>query len=216
MCCFRLDGILVADLPLPGYPWTIVALSDNEAVVSLRRTKSRGLMWLSIDIERRIIIPTRTVPMKHDAYGIACNKEKRIYVVSHYQTRFLTILNQEGDEIGKVPVPEGSTYRCTFSGEDIIYIDLAALHVKAIEFSGRENFELTKKYTFNAIDIDRDIDGNIYVANYCKNVCQFDSHGNYVTTLFDAPDVCGIGLNRTSDLMAVTHGKSVSIYRFQN
>ena len=57
VCCFRLDGTLVADLLLPGYPWTIVALSDSEAVVSLRRTKSRGLMWLSIDIERRIIIP---------------------------------------------------------------------------------------------------------------------------------------------------------------
>ena len=55
VCCFRLDGTLVADLPLPGYPWTIVALSDTEAVVTLRRMKSRGLMWLSIDIERRII-----------------------------------------------------------------------------------------------------------------------------------------------------------------
>ena len=216
VCCFRLDGTLVADLPLPGYPWTIVALSDNEAVVTLRRTKSRGLMWLFIDIERRIIIPTRTVTMKHDAYGIAYNKEKEIYVVSHYQTRFLTILNKDGDEIGKVPVPEGSTYRCTFSGEYIIYIDLAALHVKAIELSGCENFEFTKKYTFKPIDIDRDIEGNIYVANYCQNVCQFDSRGNYTTTLFDDLAVCGIGLNRKSDLMAVTHGKSVSIYQFQN
>ena len=154
--------------------------------------------------------------MKHDAYGIACNKEKEIYVVSHYQTRFLTMLNQEGDEIGKVPVPEGSTYRCMFSEEDIIYIDLAKRHVKAIEFSGREKFEFTKKYTFNPIDIDRDIEGNIYVANYCNNVCQFDSLGNYVTTLFDAPAVCGIGLNRKSDLMAVTNGKSISIYHLQN
>ena len=162
------------------------------------------------------ILPTRTVPMKHDAYGIACNKEKEIYVVSHYQTRFLTILNKDGDEIGKVPVQEGSTYRCMFSGEDIIYIDLAWLHVKAIELTGRENFECTKKYTFKPIDIDRDIEGNIYVANYCQNICQFDSRGNYMMTLFDAPDVCGIGLNRKSDLIAVTNGKSISIYRLQN
>ena len=216
MCCFRLDGTLVADLPLPGYPWTVVVLSETKAVVTLRRTKSRGLMWLSIDIKRAIIKPTRTISLEHDAYGIAYDKDKEMFLVSHYQTSFLTILNQEGVEIGKVPVPQGSTYRCMFSEEDIIYLDLGKRHVKAIEISGDEKFEFTKERTFGAIDIDRDIEGNIYVANYCKSVCQFDSRGNYVTTLVDAPSVCGMGLNRTSDLMAVTNGKSISIYQLQN
>ena len=216
MCCFRLDGTLVADYPLPGYPWTVIALSATEAVVTLRQTKSRGLMWLSIDIKRAIIKPTRTVSMEHDAYGIAYNKDKEIFLVSHYRTSFLTILNKVGVEMGKVTVPQGATFRCMLSGEDIIYLDLAKRHVKAIDFSGREYLEFPKENTFNPIDIDQDIEGNIYVAKYSENVCQFDSRGNYVKTLFDVPAVCGIGLNRRSDLMAVAHGKSVSIYQLQN
>ena len=216
MCCFRLDGTLVADYPLPGYPWTVVALSATEAVVTLRQTKSRGLMWLSIDIKHAIIKLTRTVSMEHDAYGIAYNKDKEIFLVSHYQTTFLTILNKVGVEMGKVPVPQGATFRCMLSGEDIIYLDLAKRHVKAIDFSGREYLEFPKENIFNPIDIDQDIEGNIYVAKYSENVCQFDSRGNYVKTLFNVPAVCGIGLNRRSDLMAVAHGKSVSIYQLQN
>ena len=216
LCCFRLDGTLVADYPLPGYPWTVIALSATEAVVTLRQTKSRGLMWLSIDIKRGTIECTKMLTMEHDAYGIAYNKEKENYVVSHYQNGFLTILNKEGVEIGKITVPQGATYRCIFSGENIIYLDLAKKHVKAIELSGREYLEFPKENTLNPINIDRDIEGNIYVANYSQNVCQFDSHGNYVKTLFDFPAICGIGLNRRSDMMAVTHGKSVSIYQLHN
>ena len=165
MCCFRLDGTLVADYPLPGYPWTAIALSATEAVVTLRQTKSRGLMWLSIDIKRAIIKPTRTVSMEHDAYGIAYNKDKEIFLVSHYQTSFLTILNKVGFEMGKVPVPQGATFRCMLSGEDIIYLDLSKMHVKAIDFSGREYLEFPKENTFNPIGIDQDIEGTYMLPN---------------------------------------------------
>ena len=115
LCCFRLDGTLVADYPLPGYPWTVMALSATEAVVTLRRTKSRGLMWLSIDVKRGTKECTKMLTMENDAYGIAYTKEKEIYVVSHYQNSFMTILNQEGVKTGKIPVPNGATYRCMFS-----------------------------------------------------------------------------------------------------
>ena len=51
VCCFHIDGTMVAEMPLPGYPWTVVALSQTEAVITLSKTVSKGLAWLSIDVE---------------------------------------------------------------------------------------------------------------------------------------------------------------------
>ena len=53
VCCFHLDGTLIADLELPAMPWAVLALSSTEAVMTLRKNKSKGyrLAWLSIDVE---------------------------------------------------------------------------------------------------------------------------------------------------------------------
>ena len=214
VCCFQLDGTFVADLPLPGYPWTVLAISPTEAVVTLRRTGSRGLIWVSIDVERGVIECTKNVAMEHDAYGITYDKDKRIFVVSHFQES-MTILNQAGDFIGKIPVPPGATYRCVFSGENIIYLDNHKNYMKAIDFSGNETISFPKQKTTHPVDIDNGVKGNVYLVNFEQNVCQFDAKGNYVTTLFSVPDICGIGLNAKSDHMAVAHKKSISIYKLE-
>ena len=214
VCCFQLDGTFVADLPLPGYPWTVIAISPTEAVVTLRRTGSRGLIWVSIDVERGVIECTKNVAMEHDAYGITYDKDKGIFVVSHFQES-MTIMNQAGDCIGKIPVLPGATYRCVFSGENIIYLDNHKNYMKAIDFSGNEMISFPKQKTTHPVDIDNDVKGNVYLVNFEQNVCQFDKKGNYVTTLFSVPDICGIGLNEKSDHMAVAHKKSISIYKLE-
>ena len=220
VCCFRLDGTLVADLPLPGYPWHVVAICPTKAVVSLRGTKSRGLVWLSVDTQRGTIEITKSLKMTQDAYGVAYHPDDEKYVVSHFQRKSMTILNRDGVRIGSVPVPKGSTYRCMFLGNDILYLDLLWKVATVIDVKGKEKMSLANAMLSNPTDIDYDIRGNIYVANHDYNidpgnVCQFDSSGNYIKTLIHRPGVCGIGLSKNSELLAMTHKKYISIYRLQ-
>ena len=214
--CFLLDGTMVASLPLPGEPWTVVTLSPAKAVVTLRGTDFRGLIWLSINVNRGIIECTKKFQMEKDAHGISYNKDKDLFVVSHGQEDFLTIVNKENVCVDKIPITKGTTYRCLFSRENIIYLDYLKSQVKAIDYFGRETVDFPTDKTSSPVDIDQDVKGNIYVAYYNKNVCQYDAGGNYVATLFDIPLVCGIGLNTRADLMAVAHTHSISIYHLEN
>ena len=218
VCCFRLDGTLVADLQLPGYPWHVVAISPTKAVVTLRGTESRGLVWLSVDTQRSTIEIDKTLKMKQDAYGVAYNTNDEHYVVSHFQRKSMTMLNIDGVRIGSVPVPKGSTYRCMFLGNGILYLDLLWKVVTVVDLKGKEKMSLANAMLSNPTDIDYDIHGNIYVANSDfnidpGNVCQFDASGNYIKTLVHRPGVCGIGLSKNSELLAMTHKKYIGIYK---
>ena len=114
VCCFRLDGSLEADLPLPGYPWTAKALRPTEVVVTIRWTDSRGPVWLSVDTERGMTEVTKSVPIEPDPYGLAYSKDEGLFVVSHNQEHFLTMLNHDGVCAERIPI-RGATYRCMCS-----------------------------------------------------------------------------------------------------
>ena len=220
VCCFRLDGTLVADLSLPGYPWHVLAISPTKAVVTLRGTKSKGLIWLSVDTKRGMIEIAKTLKMKQDAYGVAYHTNDENYVVSHFQRKSMSMLNRDGVRIGSVPVPKGSTYRCMFLGNDILYLDLLRKVATVIDVKGKEKMSLANPMLSNPTDIDYDIRENIYVANHDfnidpGNVCQFDASGNYIKTLIHRPGICGIGLSKNSELLAMTHKKYISIYKLQ-
>ena len=143
--------------------------------------------------------------------------------MSHYQEKFLTILNEDGVQVGSIPIPNGGTYRCMFSGEDVIYLDSEQRIVSAINFGGKVTMRFPRERTLSPTDLDRDGRGNIYVANADDNfrgvLCQFDAGGNYVSTLINMPFVYGIGINKAANLMnqaanliAIAHLNGISIY----
>ena len=221
VCCFHLDGTLVADLELPAMPWAVLALSSTEAVVTLRKNKSKGyrLAWLSIDVERGTIECTKTIQMTEDAFGIAYNENDELFVVSHNQTRFMTILNKNGEVVGQAPVDADCIVSCTFIGKDIRYLARGGRYIKRIDIKGNEKSVIKHAMLSSPTDFAFDGSGNMYVANDVDserkvgNVCLFDADGNYVSTLLTHRNILGIALNRSADMLAATHKKVVSIYR---
>ena len=221
ICCFRLNGTLVADLELPAMPWAVLALSPTEAVVTLRKCKSKGyrLAWLSIDIERGAIECTKSIQMTQDAFGIAYNENDEMFVVAHHWTKYMTILNKKGEVVRKTPVDPDSIVSCTFVGKDIRYLARLGKYIKLVDIKGKEKSILKHPMLSSPTDFAFDNRGNMYVANYDDedgtegNACQFDADGNYVSTLLSVHKICGIALNRNADMLAVTHDKFVSIYK---
>ena len=221
VCCFRLDGTLVADLELPAMPWAVLALSPTEAVMTLRKNKSKGyrLAWLSIDIERGAIECTKSIQMTQDAFGIAYNENDELFVVSHHWTKYMTILNKKGEVVRKTPVDLDSIVSCSFAGKDIRYLARLGKYIKLIDIKGNEKSVLKHPMLSSPTDFAFDSRGNMYVVNYVDadgkkgNVCQFDADGNYVSTLLSHHDLRGVALNRNADMLAVTHDKFVSIYK---
>ena len=226
VCCFRLDGTLVAEVRLPGAPWTVIALSPTEAVVTLRHGGAvedtpTGLVWLAIDIKRGALEIVKTIQLKQDCFGIAYDKSDDVFVVSHFKENFMSILNRDGVRIGKIPIPKGYryNYRCIIVGQDILYLEHTCNKVNLVNRRGKEKLSLPQLMLRSPVDLERGISGNIFVANFASgNVCQYDANGNYVTTVISVSqnDLCGIALNETSDTMAVAHGKRIGIYKLQH
>ena len=218
VCCFRLDGTLVADLELPAMPWAVLALSSTEAVVTLRKSQSSvyELAWLSIDVERGAIECTKTIQMIQDAFGIAYNENDEMFVVSHHQAKYMTILNKEGEVVGQAPVEPDCIVSCSFIGKDIIYLARFGSYIKLIDIKGNEKSVIKHSMLSSPTDFAFDGRGNMYVANDVDgkvgNVFQFDTDGNYVSTLLKHRNILGIALNRSADMLAATHEKVVSIY----
>ena len=216
VCCFRLDGTLICEIQLPGEPWTIVVLSPTEAVVTIKHTEARGLVWLSVDIESGTMQITKTVPMDNDAFGISYNSKDKIFAVSHNSKTFITLLNRDGATVGKVPVTPYFMYRCLFVGKDILCVNYLD-SIEIVDLEGRLKLSFAQTMLQQPIDIDVDVRGNFYVARHSasSSVCLFNSRGKYVCTLLKCPLICGIGLSKMSDKMAVAHGKCISVYRLQ-
>ena len=221
VCCFHLDGTLVADLELQAMPWAVLALSSRDAVVTLRKSKSSAyeLAWLSIDVERGAIECTKTIQMTQDAFGIAYNENDEMFVVSHHHTKYMTILNKKGEVVGKAPADPDCIVSCTFIGKDIKYLARFGKYIKLIDINGNEKSVLKHPMLSSPTDFDFDGRGNMYVANDVDsegkvgNVCLFNADGNYVSTLLKHRNILGIALNRSADMLAATHEKVVSIYK---
>ena len=216
VCCFRLDGTLICEIQLPGEPWTIVVLNPTEAVVTIKHTEARGLVWLSVDIDSGTMQITKNVPMDHDAFGISYNSEDEIFAVSHNSKTCITLLNRDGATVGKVPITPYLMYRCLFVGKDILCVNYLD-SIEIVDHEGRVKLSFAQTMLMQPIDIDMDVSGNFYVARHSASsgVCLFNSRGKYVCTLLKRPLICGIGLSKTSDKMAVAHGKCISAYRLQ-
>ena len=217
VCCLRVDGTPVAEILLNARPWTVLALSPTKAVVTLGFTDSRGLAWLSIDIERGIMKCTKRVRMEKDIFGIAYNQSKETFVVSHHLQKFLSVLNRDGVTIGHVPVePLDSLVRCMFVGKDIMYLS-PSNYIKVVDMEGNEKSTIKNLMLTSPCDFQLDNTGNLYVVNYGNpgNVCLFDREGNYIKTMFKENQLRGIGLNSSGDMLIVTHEQFISIYELQ-
>ena len=227
VCCFRLDGTLVADLPLYGMPWTVLPLSPTEAVVTLRLIESEGqqLVWLSINVERGVIECTKTASLEEDAFGVAYNAENGMFVISYHNKSFMTILNREAMDIGKFSVDPDSLVRCVFVGNNIKYLARCGKYIRVVDMVGNEKSKIPFKHPMLSSPTDFEFDdrGNMYAANYedsinsrnAGNVCLFDAEENYIKTLCKHNCIVGIGLNARTNTMAVAHEQFVSIYKLQ-
>ena len=157
--------------------------------------------------------------MTEDAFGIAYNENDKLFVVSHYQARYMTILNKKGEVVGKAPADPDCIVSCNFIGTDIIYLSRGCRYIKRIDIKGNEKSVIKHAMLSSPTDFAFDSKGNMYVANDVDaggkvgNVCQFDADGNYVSTLLTHRDILEIALNRSADMLAATHKKVVSIYK---
>ena len=217
VCCLRLDGTQVAEILLNARPWTVLALSPTKAVVSLRFTNSRGLAWLSIDIERGIMKCKKRVRMEKDVFGIAYDTCNEIFVVSHHLQKFLSVLNRNGETIGHIPVASSdSLVRCMFVGKDIMYLSRSN-YIKVVDMEGTEKSNIESTNFTSICDFKLDSTGNLYVVNYGNpgNVCLFDREGNFIKTLLKENQLRGIGLNSRENMLVATHEQFISIYELQ-
>ena len=169
VCCFRLDGTLLGEIQLPGEPWTIVALNPTEAVVTIKHTEARRLVWLSVDIKSGTMQITKTIPLDNDVFGISYNIEDEVFAVSHNSKTFITLLNRGGATVGKVPITPYLMYRCLFVGKDILcvnYLDSIGI----VDHEGKVKLSFAQTMLMQPIDIDVDGRGNLWHVTACLSV----------------------------------------------
>ena len=75
-----------------------------------------------------------SVPIEPDPYGLAYDKDQGLFVVSHNQEHFLTMLNQDDVCVRRFPIQRGvSTAVCSLT---LPYTYLHKKHVRVIDFCG--------------------------------------------------------------------------------
>ncbi|KAK3089383.1 hypothetical protein FSP39_003166 [Pinctada imbricata] len=217
-CLFRLDGTLVAELPLPGYPWSVVMLHPMTAVITIRDKPSKGLLWVSIDVPNKSMEVVKNKVFE-DTFGVTF--DGRNIIASHFEKEYLTVLTEDGEDVSKIPIERGRIFRCLSMGKNgnLLCLDNLRQTVAVIDQRGKNLISLSTYHLRKPSALAIDLHNNIYVGNTgdlgVSNVVQFDTNGKYVKTLCHLEDLRGLAVSRDSDLLAISHEHSISIYKLK-
>ncbi|KAK3089607.1 hypothetical protein FSP39_004959 [Pinctada imbricata] len=218
VCCVNVDGTLVCDLLVPGYPWSIVVLSPTEAVATVRRLESDGLIWISIDVHAKSIEITKHLPLDQEPFGLSYDDRSDLFIVSYFHQRFMSVLSRNGDEIRKIGLRLGAHFRClTLTNSRVLYLDTQRHTVNAIDQKGKAKM-LIKHASFNIpICLETDCLQNMYVGNFGSGqILKFDQCGTYRATFQCGSNLNGIGIDRKSERIVVAQNNSLLIYELDN
>ncbi|KAK3090713.1 hypothetical protein FSP39_013959 [Pinctada imbricata] len=215
ICCVSVDGTLVCDVLVPGYPWSIVVLSPTEAVVTLRRLNSDGLIWISIDVHAKSIEITKHLPLKQEPYGLSFDGRSDLFLVSYFHHPYMSVLNRNGEEIRKIGgLTLGAHYRCLMLADNnILHLDTHKDTLTVINQEG-ETVMLIKHISIrHPVCLGTDCLQNMYVGNFRSGqIMKFDKCGKYRATFQCDSNLCGIGIDRKSERIVVAHDNSLVIY----
>ncbi|KAK3091718.1 hypothetical protein FSP39_022114 [Pinctada imbricata] len=214
ICCISLDGKLVCDLLVPGYPMSVVVLSPMEAVVSMRGLGSNGLLWISIDIHNRSMEITRNVPFKTETFGLSYSAKLETFVVSYNKKPYMSVLNREGKEVRKMSCKPGPHYRCLILEDNtILSLDHHSSTVCIMDQRGEVINHLKHDNLKDPLALECDCFSNIYVGCFRSgHLLKFDSEGRYLRSFECIPSLCAIGLDRMSDRIAIASKNSIFVY----
>ncbi|KAK3090144.1 hypothetical protein FSP39_009487 [Pinctada imbricata] len=216
ICCIYLDGTLICDLLVSGYPWSVVVLSPTEAVVSVRRLESNGLLWISVNALAKSIEVTRHVPLEAEPYGLSYIDRTGLFLVSYCKQPYLSVMNKTGEEIRRIECHMSDIYRCLFledEDESILLVDNLLHLIRVMGLNRNVARSIQHSSILNPTAIDTDRFGNIYVGNFrTGEIVKFDRHRRYQGKFLSGPNLCGIGIDKTSSRIIATRNDSLLVY----